>query len=62
MHLFMKHTYPTSTIRIHVVVRLTRVDLAQEEASLGAALLAVNVPRYWEPTREDLLGVCHWGF
>ena len=35
------------------------VDLGQEEASLGASVLCVDVPGHGEPGLQDLLGVIH---
>lgn len=41
------------SVRIHIVVRLTRVYFTEQESSLRAALLGVNVTRSWKSSGQN---------
>jgi len=46
-------------VGVHVVVRLRGIDLGQQEAGLGSAVLRIDVARHWEARLKNLLRVVH---
>jgi len=47
------------SVGVHVVVRLRRIDLGEQEACLGSTVLRVDVAGHGEACLEDFLGIVH---
>lgn len=49
------------SVRIHIVVRLTGIDFTEEESSLRATLLCINVSWRWKSSGQYFRGVIDRG-